>query len=171
MPGLWRGGHAAPIPKPGKSPQSLDGWRAVILCESSAQGLHKALRGPLLRCMAAVKPTARAAPSRSPWHGRRATLKRCIRIGLRAVSSISMVGPPSTQHCVKGWSAEKLGTQQHSSTPWRRLFSKSRPKSSSCLSEECLVLHWGGPQTHFSHWLRHLARVSHSGCDVSSPFR
>ena len=58
MPGLWRGGHATPIPKPEKPLQSLDGWRSILLTESSVKGLQKALREPLLRCMKAVKTRA-----------------------------------------------------------------------------------------------------------------
>ena len=58
MPGLWRGGHATPIPKPEKPLQSLDGWRSILLTECAVKGLQKALREPLLSCMHAVKTQA-----------------------------------------------------------------------------------------------------------------
>ena len=58
MPGLWRGGHAVPIPKLEKPLQSLDGWRSILLTESAVKGLQKALRDPLLHCMHEVKTCA-----------------------------------------------------------------------------------------------------------------
>ena len=57
-PALWRGGHNAPIPKPGKPIQSADAWRAILLCESSLKGVCKALRGPLLASLDKVRSSA-----------------------------------------------------------------------------------------------------------------
>ena len=54
-PALWRGGKAAAIPKPNKSPQSLEGWRSIILHEASVKGVCKALRRPLLDCLERVR--------------------------------------------------------------------------------------------------------------------
>ena len=57
-PALWRGGHNAPIPKPGKPIQSADAWRAILLCESSLKGVCKAIRGPLLAGLEKVRSSA-----------------------------------------------------------------------------------------------------------------
>ena len=57
-PALWRGGHNVPIPKPGKPIQSVDAWRAILLCESSLKGVCKAMREPLLASLDKVKSSA-----------------------------------------------------------------------------------------------------------------
>ena len=58
VPALWRGGHNAPIPKPGKPIQSADAWRAILLCESSLKGVCRAIRGPLLAGLDKVRSSA-----------------------------------------------------------------------------------------------------------------
>ena len=47
----WSGGRAAPIPKPGKSPGALSGWRSILLLESDAKALQKAMRDSLVTAM------------------------------------------------------------------------------------------------------------------------
>ena len=54
-PALWRGGRAAPIPKPGKSLACKEGWRSVLLHEASMKGVCKLLRPPLLACLERVR--------------------------------------------------------------------------------------------------------------------
>ncbi|CAE7809940.1 unnamed protein product [Symbiodinium sp. CCMP2592] len=47
-PSLWRGGVMVSVPKPGKCPFSTSGWRAILLMESSAKGVHGALRSAVI---------------------------------------------------------------------------------------------------------------------------
>ena len=47
-PLLWRGGVATPIPKPGKNPGTVRGWRSVLLLEPSFKAVAAAVRPPLL---------------------------------------------------------------------------------------------------------------------------
>ena len=54
-PALWRGGRAAPIPKPGKPLSSKEGWRSILLHEASMKGICKLLRPPLLDCLERVR--------------------------------------------------------------------------------------------------------------------
>ena len=51
VPLQWSGGRATPIPKPGKPPGSLSGWRSILLLESDAKALQKSMRGSLVAAM------------------------------------------------------------------------------------------------------------------------
>ena len=57
-PTLWRGGTMVSVPKPGKSPFSTSGWRAILLMEASAKGVHGALRSEVLRGYKQVREPA-----------------------------------------------------------------------------------------------------------------
>ena len=48
-PTAWRGGLSMAIPKPGKSPASLAGWRNIMLVEGASKAVGKALRANLLQ--------------------------------------------------------------------------------------------------------------------------
>ena len=69
---MWRGWRACPLPKPGKPPQSLSGWRSILLHEASMKGVCAAY-GP--RCLSALRPAApqdnavvvRGTLCRFPW--------------------------------------------------------------------------------------------------------
>ena len=51
VPAQWAGGLAATVPKPGKDARSPDGWRAILLLESDAKAIQKAVRPQLLDTM------------------------------------------------------------------------------------------------------------------------
>ena len=55
VPAHWRGGRAAPIPKPGKPPSAKEGWRSVLLHEASMKGVCRLLRRPLLQVFEQVR--------------------------------------------------------------------------------------------------------------------
>ncbi|CAE7942578.1 unnamed protein product [Symbiodinium sp. KB8] len=57
-PIAWRGGLAAAIPKPNKPPHTTSGWRSILLLESGAKGVAKALRRDLLLAFDSVRQPA-----------------------------------------------------------------------------------------------------------------
>ena len=66
-PALWRGGHAVPIAKAGKDPNSLSGWRSILLLDPAHKAVSHALRPALLEGLdKLVQPGAAGARKGQP---------------------------------------------------------------------------------------------------------
>ena len=51
VPAQYAGGLASTVPKPGKASDTPEGWRAILLLESDAKALQKAMRPALLNAL------------------------------------------------------------------------------------------------------------------------
>ena len=57
-PNLWRGGLAFPIEKPNKCPSQLSAWRSILLVESGAKAIAKAVRPSIIQAYRSLRQEA-----------------------------------------------------------------------------------------------------------------